>query len=191
MELCFATNNKHKLDEVRRILPEPFKILSLGEIGCQEELPEYENSLEGNSRLKAKHIYKNYGINCFADDTGLEVDALNGAPGVYSARYAGPENNSKKNIQLLLLNLNHAEERGAQFRTVITLMWNGKEYQFEGVVKGHIINNPRGREGFGYDPVFIPNGYNLTFAEMSLNKKNQISHRARAVRKLSEFLATL
>jgi len=184
MELIFATNNKHKLVEVQEIIGNQFKLISLSEAGFYNEIPENQNTLEGNAIEKARYI----GNNCFADDTGLEVEALNGEPGVFSARYAGPENNSEKNIAKLLLNLEDQKNRKAQFRTVIALIINKREYLFEGTVKGSITKETRGMSGFGYDPLFVPLGYKKSFAEMSLTEKNKISHRAIAVNKLAEFL---
>ncbi|MCC5932115.1 MAG: RdgB/HAM1 family non-canonical purine NTP pyrophosphatase [Cyclobacteriaceae bacterium] len=188
MKICFATHNPNKLKEVGQILGEGFELIGLNELGENEELPENQKTLEGNSREKAEYIYKKYGIDCFADDTGLEVYALDGEPGVYSARYAGPGKHSRDNIALLLENLKDKENKSAQFRTVITLIKKGRVYQFEGVVTGIIIDAPRGKDGFGYDPVFIPKGFDQTFAEMSLGQKNEISHRGLAIEKLAGFL---
>jgi XTP/dITP diphosphohydrolase len=189
--ICFATNNKHKLDEVKQLLENTFQILSLQEIGCLEELPETQATLEGNSLQKADFVFSKYNIPCFADDTGLEVEALNGAPGVYSARYAGEHRSNEDNINLLLKNLQEVTNRKAQFRTVITLIGLNGNYTFEGIVKGEITTEQKGIEGFGYDPVFKPEGYAITFAEMSMSDKNKLSHRARAVQKLSEFLQNI
>lgn len=188
MTVCFATNNPHKLEEVKALLPDGFSLLSLEDIGCREELREEQSTLEGNSLQKAQYVFDAYGVPCFADDTGLEVFALDGAPGVYSARYAGLENNSEKNMDLLLANLKDVEERQAQFRTVITLVTSKRMKQFEGVVKGMIRESRSGKGGFGYDPVFEPKGYKVTFSEMSRDEKNSISHRGIAVRKLVDFL---
>ena len=188
--LCFATNNANKLSEIRQILGVKFDLVGLEAIGCTEELPETQETLEGNSRQKARYVLDNYQVECFADDTGLEVESLDGDPGVYSARYAGPDRNNEANIELLLNNLSDKSNRSAQFRTVITLVTKHSEYQFEGIVKGRIIDEKRGEEGFGYDPVFVPDGYSSTFAEMSGQEKNKISHRGRAVRKLIDFLLT-
>lgn len=188
MKICFATNNPNKISEVQQMLGDDFEILSLEEIGCQEELPEEQDTLEGNSEQKARYVYDNYGINCFADDTGLEVDALSGAPGVYSARYAGPQRSSADNMQKLLTALQDKEDRQAQFRTVVSLILAGEMHQFEGIVRGTIIREQQGEEGFGYDPIFRPDGYEQTFAQMDMQEKNQISHRGRAVRKLVAFL---
>ncbi|PRY16300.1 XTP/dITP diphosphohydrolase [Pontibacter ummariensis] len=187
-QLCFATNNRHKLAEVSQMLAGKYNLLSLQDIGCHEELAEDQDTLEGNSRQKAAYVWENYRVSCFADDTGLEVEALNGAPGVYSARYAGPQRSDNDNIQLLLQNLAAHENRKARFRTSVTLILDGKEHQFEGIVEGHITKEWKGNKGFGYDPVFVPEGYDRTFAEMSAEEKNAISHRGRAIRKLVDFL---
>ena len=188
MDICFATNNEHKLEEIRAILGDKFKILSLEEIGCNEELPEERDTLEGNSLQKAEYVFQKYKVACFADDTGLEVEALRGAPGVYSARYAGDQRNSEHNIDLLLKNLEGKGNRKATFRTVITLIQPSVLHQFEGIVEGSILEDRKGKGGFGYDPVFLPKGFSKTLAEMSMEEKNQISHRARATEKLVEFL---
>lgn len=189
MQLCFATNNKNKLTEVQQMLGGQFQILSLSDIGCHEELPENQDTLEGNSEEKAQYVYKHYHIACFADDTGLEVSALEGAPGVYSARYAGPQRDSQDNMRLLLDKLSGKTDRSAQFRTVITLILaHGQQHQFEGIVKGTIALQQTGTAGFGYDPVFIPEGYTQSFAEMRLKEKNSMSHRSRAVAQLAHFL---
>ena len=188
-KLVFATNNAHKLEEVAAILGDKVELLSLNDIGCQTDIPETAETLEGNALLKSSYIYKNYHLDCFADDTGLEVEALNGAPGVYSARYAGGEgHDAQANMLKLLHELDGKENRKAQFRTAISLILDGKEYLFEGVIKGEIIKEKRGDSGFGYDPVFMPKGYDRTFAELGNDIKNQISHRALAVQKLCEFL---
>lgn len=189
--ICFATNNAHKLEEVRqKVSALNISITSLSDIGCTEELPETQDTIPGNSLQKAEYVFSHYHIACFADDTGLEVDALNGAPGVYSARYAGPQRNSRDNTALLLKNLEGTDNRGAQFRTVITLVGLEKDpVVFEGIVRGTIAKSPRGDGGFGYDPVFIPEGHTRTFAEMTMEEKNQMSHRALAVAKLVEFLS--
>lgn len=191
MTICFATNNLHKLEEVRhKVASLSININSLSDIGCAEELPETQDTIPGNSLQKAIYVFSHYGIPCFADDTGLEVDALNGAPGVYSARYAGPQRNSADNIELLLSKLKDHGDRSAQFRTVITLVGLSPEpVVFEGVVRGVIGTTLRGSSGFGYDPVFIPDGHARTFAELSLSEKNQLSHRAIAVSKLIAFLS--
>lgn len=186
--LVFATNNAHKLEEVRAILGNDFKIASLKEIGCHDDIPETADTLEGNAMQKAQYIKDKFGMDCFADDTGLEVEALNNAPGVFSARYAGPGHDSEANMKKLLHEMEGKENRKARFRTVIALLLDGKEYTFEGIVKGNIIEEKRGDSGFGYDPIFVPEGYDLTFAELGNDIKNKISHRAEAVKKLSAFL---
>jgi XTP/dITP diphosphohydrolase len=188
MEICFATNNMKKIREVKNLLGNSWALRSLEEMECFEELPENQDTLEGNSREKAHYVWKNFGVSCFADDSGLEVEALNGAPGVFSARYAGPQRSDSDNISLLLDRLQGQTMRAARFRTVITLIIDGNEWQFEGVVNGQIAHQPKGEGGFGYDPVFVPEGATRTFAEMSLEEKNQISHRARAVASLVTFL---
>ena len=187
-KLVVATNNSHKLEEISAILGGAFELLSLKDINCHTDIPETADTLEGNAHQKAMFVYKNYGIDCFADDTGLEVEALHGAPGVYSARYAGEGHDSEANINKLLQNLKEESNRDAQFRTAICLILKGEEYFFEGTVKGKIIEENRGTSGFGYDPIFVPEGHNLTFAELGDNIKNNISHRARAVEKLAQFL---
>ena len=186
--LVFATNNAHKLEEVRAILGNDFQIASLKEIGCYDDIPETADTLEGNAMQKAQYIKEKFGMDCFADDTGLEVEALNNAPGVFSARYAGPGHDSEANMKKLLHEMEGKENRKARFRTVIALLLDGKEYTFEGIVKGNIIEEKRGGSGFGYDPIFVPEGYDLTFAELGNDIKNKISHRAEAVKKLSAFL---
>jgi len=192
MKLVFATNNKHKLDEVRKITSHhPVEIVSLAEINCFDDIPETADTLEGNALQKAHYIQEKFGLNCFADDTGLEVEALNNAPSVYSARYAGLGHDSEANMKKLLHEMEGKENRKARFRTVIALVWNGKTYTFEGIVNGTITTAKRGENGFGYDPIFIPEGYDQTFAELGDNIKNQISHRAKAVEKLDEFLTQL
>lgn len=188
-KLVFATNNVHKLEEIRAILGDKVEILSLNDINCHADIPETADTLQGNAALKAQYIYENYGLDCFADDTGLEVEALNGAPGIYSARYAGGEgHDSEANMKKLLSEMQDKENRKARFRTVICLIEGGKEHFFEGIVNGSIIRERKGGAGFGYDPVFMPNGYSETFAEMGNDEKNKISHRARAVQKLCEYL---
>jgi len=186
--LLFATNNQHKLTEIRQILQPDYIISSLKEIGCLDELPETQNTLEGNALQKAMYVYQKYCIDCFADDTGLEIDALDGAPGVYSARFAGDKATYQQNVDKVLALLRGIENRKARFRTVIALIKDGKEYFFEGSVEGEIICKGRGKSGFGYDPVFIPAGYDKTFAEMSDKEKNDISHRGLTVKKLTDFL---
>ena len=187
-KLVVATNNAHKLEEIAAILGNEMELLSLKDIQCFADIPETADTLEGNARQKAMYIYENYGMDCFADDTGLEVEALNGAPGVYSARYAGDGHDSEANMQKLLHELQGKKNRKAQFRTAICLIQEGKEYLFEGIVKGEIIGEKRGGAGFGYDPIFVPEGYEQTFAELGNDIKNTISHRARAVEKLCLFL---
>lgn len=189
--LVAATNNQHKISEIRPLIGPDFRILSLDDIGCRDELPETQNTLEGNSLQKAAFVYDRFHVPCFADDTGLEVEALNGAPGVFSARYAGEQKNSDDNIRLLLRTLAPHLNRKARFRTVITLVGLENEpLVFEGVVHGTILHEKRGTAGFGYDPVFQPDGFSITMAEMSLEEKNRISHRALAVKKLVAYLRT-
>ena len=189
MKIVFATNNQHKLSEIRSILGDAIEVLSLKDIGCDVNIPETGKTLEENALQKAQYIYDHYHMDCFADDTGLEVDALGGAPGVYSARYAGSEgHDSEANMAKLLHELRDNSNRKAHFRTVIALIIDGKVNTFEGIVKGEIIRERRGGEGFGYDPIFQPEGYDKTFAELGMDIKNHISHRARAVHKLAEFL---
>lgn len=190
-KLVFATNNLHKLKEVSAILKDKIEILSLNDINCHTDIPETSETLEGNAFLKSQFIYNNYGLNCFADDTGLEVEALNGKPGVYSARYAGDNHNSEANMLKLLHDMKGIENRKAQFRTAISLIMDKTEYMFEGVIKGIIITEKRGLSGFGYDPIFIPEGYSETFAELGDEIKNKISHRAQAVNKLCKFLFSI
>ena len=188
MKLVFETNNRHKLEELQAILGNSFELLSLKDIGCNEEIPEDYSTLEENARQKAFFIYEKYGYPCFADDTGLEIKALNGEPGVLSARYAGESKDSQANMDKVLAKLKTKTNRNARFRTVISLVIDGNEQMFEGIVDGEIISEKKGNTGFGYDPIFLPNGFQKTFAEMSLNEKNQISHRARAVQKLTDYL---
>lgn len=189
MKLVFATNNQHKLDEVRKVVTGDFEIVSLSEIDCHDDIPETADTLEGNALQKARYIKEHFGYDCFADDTGLEVEALNNAPGIYSARYAGPGHDSEANMNKLLQEMKDKENRKAQFRTAIALILNGKEYLFEGIVRGSIITEKRGNSGFGYDPIFVPENCTETFAELGNDIKNQISHRAEAVKKLIEFLS--
>ena len=193
MRLCFASNNAHKLDEIRPLLPATVQLLSLAEIGCHEELPETQPTLEGNARQKAQYVFDNYGVSCFADDTGLEVAALGGEPGVYSARYAGPQRSAADNVAKLLHELATQPDRRARFRTVIALVLpDGRLHEFSGEVSGVISGLPMGHSGFGYDPIFVPSeGDGRTFAEMTLAEKNLLSHRARAVVGLAAFLNTL
>ncbi|MFD0992957.1 non-canonical purine NTP diphosphatase [Tenacibaculum geojense] len=188
MKLVFATNNLNKLAEVQKMLPKNIELLSLKDINCFDEVDETATTLEGNAKLKANHITQNFGFNCFADDTGLEVDALNGEPGVYSARYAGEPANAENNMQKLLHALTNKEQRLAQFRTAICLNIDGKQFIFDGVCKGEILKNKQGEKGFGYDPIFKPEGYAVSFAEMSSSQKNEISHRGLAIKKLINFL---
>ena len=190
-KLVFATNNKHKLKEVSEITGSAYQIVGLSDIGCTDEIPETSPTIESNALQKSRYIYDKYGVDCFSDDTGLEVEALNGAPGVHSARFAGNQCNSEENIDLLLLKLENIENRKARFRTVISLILGGKEYSFEGVIEGVIAKEREGNGGFGYDSVFIPEGYDISFASMGDKVKNRISHRAKATEKLCSFLNTL
>ena len=187
MKIVFATNNKHKIEEVKDLLPKEIQVLTLNEIGCHEDIEETEETLEGNAKLKSDHIKMNYGFDCFADDTGLEVEALNGAPGVYSARYAGEEATFDDNVQKLLKAMKGVSNRKARFRTVISLYLNDQQLFFEGVCEGTIEESTSGDAGFGYDPIFKPKGYDLTFAEMDLKEKGRISHRGIAVNKLVDY----
>lgn len=188
MELIFATNNNNKLNEVQSILNSSITLKSLKDINCDIDIPETGNTIEANASQKAMFVNNNYNVDCFADDTGLEIEALDGEPGVYSARYAGEAKSAEKNMQLVLDKLNGITNRKARFKTVISLIIEKKEYQFEGIVNGTITEIRTGVEGFGYDPIFIPNGFSQTFAEMDSSVKNKISHRALAVAKLIEFL---
>ncbi|MFW5821829.1 MAG: non-canonical purine NTP diphosphatase [Tangfeifania sp.] len=190
-KLVFATNNPNKLKELQALLGDKYQLLGLKDIGCFEEIPEEQPTLEGNARQKAFYVYENYGHSCFADDTGLEVEALNGEPGVYSARYAGEKKDAGANMDKLLHEMAKINNRKARFRTVISLVINGKEKQFEGIAEGIITREKRGNAGFGYDPVFLPEGFDKTFAEMDLQDKNKISHRGRAVQKLVKYLQTI
>lgn len=185
-KIVFATNNAHKLEEVAAILGESYEVMSLREIGCEADIPETADTFAGNALQKAKYVKEHFGYDCFADDSGLEVDVLDGAPGVYSARYSG--GGSEENMTKLLHNLTRKTERGAQFRTVIALLIGDDTHLFEGIVRGTIIEERRGEGGFGYDPIFVPNGYDKTFAELGSEVKNRISHRAQAVEKLADFL---
>lgn len=187
-KIVFATNNQHKLAEIKAMLTGKFEVISLDELGCTEEIPETADTLEGNASLKAHYIYEKYNVNCFADDTGLEIEALNKEPGVYSARYAGEAKDATANMQKVLRKLKGVENRKANFRTVISLILDGQEILFEGSVTGEIALEMCGKEGFGYDPIFKPEGHEVTFAELSQTEKNTISHRGRAVQKLIEFL---
>ena len=186
--IVFATNNSHKLEEVRAIVSGVINVVSLSEIGCNDDIPETADTLEGNALLKTKFVKDRYGYDCFADDTGLEVEALGGKPGVLSARYAGDEHDSNANMNKLIHELDGQQNRKARFRTVIALIINGKEEFFEGIVNGSIIEDKRGDTGFGYDPIFMPDGYNETFAELGTDIKNNISHRAIAVKKFAEYI---
>lgn len=188
MKIVFATNNAHKLDEVRQVVGQKFEVVSLRECGITEDIPENEPTLEGNALAKARYIYARTGLDCFADDTGLEVDALGGEPGVRSARYATDGHDDEANKRLLLERMADTKSRAAQFRTAVALILGGEEHLFEGVVRGTISTSQQGEGGFGYDPLFVPDGYTSTFALMSAEEKNAISHRGRAVRKLAEFL---
>lgn len=191
MKLVFATNNLHKLKEVQEMLSNTIEVLSLKDIGCFEDVEETETTLEGNARLKAAHITNNYGYNCIADDTGLEVDALNGKPGVFSARYAGEHGNSENNMQKLLKELHGKANRKAQFRTAVALNLENKQYLFEGICEGEILEKKTGTGGFGYDPIFKPTEASASFAEMNSEEKNKISHRGIAIQKLVDFLLNL
>lgn len=191
MKLVFATNNEHKLSEVRKILGKHFDILSLAEIDCYDDIPETAPTLEGNASQKARYIVEKYGYNCFADDTGLEVEALNMRPGVFSARYAGPQRDAEDNMHKLLFELDKIKNRKARFRTVISLIINNRETLFEGIVDGEILNKKQGEKGFGYDPVFMPDGFQVSFAQMNMSEKNKISHRGRAIEKLIDYLKKL
>ncbi|MDP3357884.1 MAG: non-canonical purine NTP diphosphatase [Lutibacter sp.] len=187
LKLVFATNNQHKLEEVQAMLSN-FEIVSLADIHCFEDIPETADTLEGNAILKANYVTEKFGLDCFADDTGLEVAALNNEPGVYSARYAGENNNAEANMNKLLKNLENNPNRKAQFKTAIALNIQGKQFIFEGICKGTILTEKRGKSGFGYDPIFMPDGFNTSFAEMDMNEKGNISHRGKAIEKLVTFL---
>ena len=191
MQLVFATNNLNKLKEVKALLPQHIKLLSLKDIGCFEDIPETQNTIEGNAIQKANYIKETYGLDCFADDTGLEVEALNGAPGIYSARYSGEQRNANDNMNKLLNELENKPNRAAQFKTVMALHYKEQLHTFTGICKGEITNTKKGTYGFGYDPIFKPKGYNKTFAEMDLELKNSIGHRGKAVKQLVAFLNNL
>lgn len=191
MELVFSTNNSNKIKEINHLSGDKFHLLSLKDIQCFEEIPETQTSIEGNASQKAFYVYEKYHYNCFADDTGLEIEALNGKPGVLSARYAGESKNASDNMNKILAEMKGIKNREARFKTVISLVISGKETQFEGIVNGIILNEKRGGQGFGYDPIFQPEGSIRSFAEMDISEKNQISHRARAVSKLVEYLKKL
>jgi XTP/dITP diphosphohydrolase len=188
VELVFATQNKNKAYEIQGLLPEHVIVKTLQDIGCDDDIPEDQPDLVGNALQKARYIYEKFNVNCFADDTGLEIESLNGEPGVFSARYAGQERDSEKNMDLVLEKLSKHSDRKAQFRTAIALILGGEEYLFEGKVKGEIRHERSGEKGFGYDPIFEPENYGKTFAEMTLEEKNERSHRSRAIAKLAEFL---
>ncbi len=191
MKIVFASNNKNKIFEIQSMLPNSIQILSLESIGCFEEIPETSDTIEGNAILKANYVTQNYGFDCFADDTGLEVEALNGEPGVYSARYAGEHRNADDNMNKLLNELADKANRSAQFKTVIALNLKGKQYLFEGIASGEITTKKIGLRGFGYDPIFKPTNYDETFAQLSLEVKNEISHRGKATKTLIEFLQNI
>ncbi|WP_452223438.1 non-canonical purine NTP diphosphatase [Lacinutrix chionoecetis] len=191
MQLIFATNNLNKLKEVQSLIPSHIILLSLQDIGCFEDVPETQNTIEGNAIQKAEYVKQHYGYDCFADDTGLEVESLNNEPGVYSARYAGEQRNANDNMDLLLKNLNDKPNRNAQFKTVIALILNNKTETFTGICKGEITPDKKGDKGFGYDPIFMPNGYTETFAQIDLTLKNKIGHRGKAVSQLVNYLNTL
>lgn len=191
MKLVFASNNEHKIAEIAKLVPAGFEVVSLASIGCADDIPETAETLEGNAILKAQYVWERFGLSCFADDTGLEVPALGNVPGVYSARYAGPQRNAADNMKMLLNELNEINQRDARFRTVIALILDGQMHTFEGIVNGTITREQHGTEGFGYDPIFKPEGFEQTFAEMDMIQKNTMSHRGRAVQKLVEFLKTL
>ncbi|WP_264521521.1 non-canonical purine NTP diphosphatase [Flavobacterium sp. N1994] len=191
MKLVFASNNQNKIKEIQSLLPDTIQILSLEAIGCHEEIPETANTIEGNAILKANYVSEKYGYNCFADDTGLEVEALNGEPGVFSARYAGEQKDASDNMDKLLDNLKDKTNRKANFKTVICLNLNGEQYLFTGIINGKIITKKIGTNGFGYDPIFIADGYTKTFAELTLQEKSAISHRGLAVKQLVDFCSKL
>ena len=191
MKLIFATQNQNKVNELKLLMPDTIELLSLKEINCNDDIPETAPNLQGNASQKSTYVVTKFNVNCFADDTGLEIEALNNAPGVFSARYAGEQKDSNDNMDLVLANLKNETNRKARFRTVISLIIDGKEQLFEGEAKGEIIKQKCGVDGFGYDPIFKPEGHDITFAEMNMSQKNEISHRGKAVRKLVEYLAQL
>jgi len=191
MKIVFATQNENKVKEINEILGNQFKVLNLKDINCYDDIPETQPTIEGNASQKSFYVYEKYNVDCFADDTGLEIEFLNGAPGVYSARYSGESHNFEANLQKVLAEMKNAENRKARFKTVISLLINGQETQFEGIVNGTIITEKRGTNGFGYDPIFVPDGYNQTFAELVADEKNKISHRGLAVQKLVKYLKSL
>lgn len=190
MELIFATNNQHKLEEVQQIVGPSFTLKRLQDIGCNDDIPETGNTFSANASQKSHYIYERYHCTCFADDSGLEIDALNGEPGVYSAHYSGTRD-AEQNMQLVLQKLGDNPNRRARFLTVISLIIDGKEHFFEGIIEGHITNEPIGEQGFGYNPIFIPEGYERTFAELDLQEKISINHRAKAIKKMMQFLNTI
>lgn len=189
MELIFATNNRHKAEEIQAMLPSSIRVSTLKEVGIEEDIPEEQDTLEGNASQKAQTIFHRLSKNCFADDTGLEIEALGGAPGVHSARYAGEDKDSEANMNKVLRKMESTDNRKARFRTVIALILDGEPMFFEGIVNGHILREKRGEEGFGYDPIFLPEGYDQTFAQMPMDEKNKISHRSRAIQKLADYLS--
>jgi len=191
MKLVFASNNLNKIKEIQQLVPSSIQIVSLQDIGCIEDIPETADTIEGNAILKANYVTEKYGLNCFADDSGLEVDALNGAPGVYSARYAGEPKNDDNNMNKLLSNLKDKANKKANFKTVICLNINGEQHLFTGIINGKIIDEKVGNNGFGYDPIFVAEGYSKTFAELSMNEKTNISHRGLAVKQLVDFCSKL
>ncbi|MDG1475819.1 MAG: non-canonical purine NTP diphosphatase [Vicingaceae bacterium] len=188
MQLVFATNNKNKIKEINNLIGNSIELLSLEDINCLEDIPETSDTIAGNALQKAQYVFDKYGYNCFADDTGLEIESLNNEPGIYSARYAGPQRNSNDNMDKVLAGLKNKENRNAHFKTVIALIIDGKETLFEGIAKGEITESKSGSEGFGYDPIFKPQGYEITFSEMNLDEKNKISHRAKAMKQLVNYL---
>ncbi|GHC52699.1 non-canonical purine NTP diphosphatase [Ulvibacter litoralis] len=189
MTLVFATHNLNKLKEVKALMPSHIELLSLTDIGCDEDIPETAATIEGNAFLKAKYVKENYGLDCFADDTGLEVASLNNEPGVFSARYAGPENNAEANMNKLLAHLHDKEDRSARFKTTIALILNEKHFDFTGICEGEITKERKGEDGFGYDPIFLPKGFSETFAEMTMLQKSEIGHRGRAMQQLIAYLS--
>ena len=191
MKIVFATHNPNKVREINAILGDALEIVGLDEIGCTEDIPETQATIQGNALQKARYVKEHFGLDCFAEDTGLEIDALNGEPGVYTARYAGPERSADANMAKALQKLQGKPNRGAQFRTVIALILNGEEHTFEGIARGMIAMEKRGEKGFGYDPIFVPEGYDKTFAELSAEEKNKISHRGKATALFHEFLAQI
>jgi len=188
MKIVFATNNQNKVKEVQSLVPKNITVLSLKDINCEEDIPETQPTIEGNAIQKAQYVKEHYGYDCFADDTGLEVHALSGEPGVFSARYAGPRRNADDNMNKLLNNLQNKEDRSAQFKTVVALILNGEQHTFTGICEGTIIKEKRGDKGFGYDPIFMADGFSETFAQISLEEKNRVGHRGKAVQKLIDFL---